>query len=200
MRIAGEPELELFERFARALLHAVRGDLSVVQNELGFLSALYGEENVKSAMGRCRTIAAQLSDLSNARVPGALDRPSVSSVLPGVALKSCLQEWSLLGERESLSFALAVLPELLGATIKQANVVSSALRLEIGHQPDSVGRFCSLSSFISAEVGELGVVKAVVADLVLRHHGYSVDIEAGPEAVVLVVRGAGLTRRDSEVA
>lgn len=200
MKSGSETELELFERFSRALLHVVRGDLSVIQNELAFISAVHGEEHVRSSLGRCRSVAGVLSNLSCARVPALVQSIPVTSVLPGVGAGAALQEWTLRGERASLASALAALPELLGAKVKGAIVASSALRIEIGHRPADVGSYNSLSSFVSAEVGELGVMKAVVADLLLRNLGYDVDVEATPSEVVLVVSGAGLERKGREAA
>lgn len=200
MKNSNETELQIFERFARALLHIVRGDLSVIQNELAYISAVHGEEHVRSSLGRCRSVAGVLSSLSCARVPAPVEPIPVSSVLSGWPTDGALEEWTLRGERESLVSALTALPELLGARVEGAVIASSALRIAMRHRAAVVGKFNSLSGFVSAEVGELGVIKAVVADLLLRNLGYNVDVEATSSEVVLAVSGLGLERNGREAA
>ena len=195
-----EPELVLFERFARALLHSLRGDLSVIQNELAFICAEYGEQDVQGALGRCRSIAATLSQISLARVPESAEPQPIGQLLPEAQTSADASGISLVGERSSLAFSLAALPSVLGSAVTEVSSAPGGLRVLVGHTPAVTGVFRSLSSFVSAEVGEAGIVRSVLSDLVFRHLGYCIEVHSGEAGVELFLLGPGIVRQVGEAA
>lgn len=193
-----ESPLAVVERLARALLHTVRGDLSLIQNELSYLSTVHGAGELRTAIARCRNIATQLSQLVPAKVPIEFQTVRLSEILAETGGQGPDDEWSLIGDRNSFIAAFSLLPRLLG--VSWYNVAewregkTPCIKMIIAHRGVIKGSFSSLSSYVSAEVGERGVVQAAVSDLVLQHLGYAMEVLAREEHVETLITGAGLHR------
>ena len=191
-----EPPLVLIERLVRALLHTVRGDLSLIQNELSALSAEHGEERMRGALSRCRSIATQLGQLTLAHAPPVQEVVRLSELVAEAESQSVEGAWSLQGDRTSLAAILSLLPVALGARTISVAVEHSAemplVRMSLQHRSAAQGRFRSFSSFVSAEAGERGVVRAALCDLLRQHYGYSVEVRVQDETVEVLLSGEGI--------
>ena len=198
-----ETPLVLIERLVRALLHTVRGDLSLIQNELSALSSEHGEERLRGALSRCRSIAAQLGQLTLAHAPPFQEAVGLSELLAETGGNGEGTEWSLQGDRASLVAIFSLLPSVLGSRGYAAVVEQSSdaprVRITLRHRSTTYGTFRSFSSFVSAEAGERGVVLAALCDLLRQHFGYEVRVVAHEEAVEALLWGEGL-RKDSQEA
>jgi hypothetical protein len=199
-----ETPLVLIERLVRALLHTVRGDLSLIQNELSSLSAEHGEERVRGALSRCRSIAAQLGQLTLAHAPPLQEAVRLSELLAETGGHGANREWILQGDRASLVAIFSLLPSVLGswgyAAVVEESSGAPRVRISLQHRSATHGAFRSFSSFVSAEVGERKVVQAALCDLLRQHFGYEVRVLAQDETIEAILWGNGLRNESQEAA
>ena len=179
----GESELAIFSRFSTAFSHLVRGDLSVITNEVSYLATTMPSEELGRVRNRCSQIAATVSKIAGLRgemSPTPLGVDEVAAIF-GARLGSSPSETISLDrvkiERLASSirqiFADADTPWI--AEWSSENGLSLFLRI-----PNSRGqtrRYASWSSFAAGELGERAVIDAVVADLIVRAHEWRVGIE-----------------------
>ncbi len=199
-----ETPLVLIERLVRALLHTVRGDLSLIQNELSALSSEHGEERLRGALSRCRSIAGQLGELTLAHAPPFHEVVRLSELLAETGGHGADTEWSLQGDRTSLVAIFSLLPAVLGsrryAAVVEQDADAARVRMTLQHRSATRGAFRSFSSFVSAEVGERKVVQAALCDLLRQHFGYEVRVTAQEETVEAILLGEGLRNERQETA
>ena len=179
----GESELAIFSRFSTAFSHLVRGDLSVITNEVSYLATTMPSEELGRVRNRCSQIAATVSKIAGLRgemSPTPLGVDEVAAIF-GARLGSSPSETISLDrvkiERLASSirqiFADADTPWI--AEWSSENGLSLFLRI-----PNSRGqtrRYASWSSFAAGELGERSVIDAVVADLIMRAHDWRLGIE-----------------------
>ncbi len=179
----GESELAIFSRFSTAFSHLVRGDLSVITNEVSYLATTMPSEELGRVRNRCSQIAATVSKIAGLRgemSPTPLGVDEVAAIF-GARLGSSPSETISLDrvkiERLASSirqiFADADTPWI--AEWSSENGLSLFLRI-----PNSRGqtrRYASWSSFAAGELGERSVIDAVVADLIMRAHDWRLVIE-----------------------
>ena len=179
-----DSEFSIFSRFSRAFSHVVRGDLSVITNEVSYLATAMPSDELGRVRNRCSQIAAIISKIAGLQSDLSLSYVGVESVARtfGAIVPS--------DSRDTVAID-AVKIERLASSIRQiipsGDISWTAQSLEgegvvlclllPGHQGLG-GRYGSWSSFAAKELGERCVVDAVVADLILRAHGWSIGIES----------------------
>ena len=185
----GESEFTIFGRFSRAFSHVVRGDLSVITNEVSYLATQMPSEELGRVRNRCSQMAATISKIAGLQ-------SDVATTLIGVDAAARIFGVALEGGGDDVVSLDYVKIERLASIIRQmmppsdapwmaAAVDGSVLTLSRSIQ-DFQGRgsrYASWSSFASKELGERSVIDAVVADLIMRAHGWRLAIESFPEGL-----------------
>lgn len=178
-----ESEISIFSRFSRALSHVVRGDLSVITNEVSYLAARMPCEELGRVKNRCSQIASIVSKIAGLQGELSLSLVGTDSVARAFGA-------SLDGASTDVVAIDAVKVERLASGIRQmipgAGATWTARSSEHGlclsiYVPRHQGlgsRYGSWSSFASKELGERSVVDAVVADLIMRAHGWVIAIDS----------------------
>lgn len=182
----GESEFTIFSRFSRAFSHVVRGDLSVITNEVSYLATQMPSEELGRVRNRCSQMAATISKIAGlqteisttnigadaaARIFGAaLERTADGVVsLDGVKI-----------ERLASSIRQMLPPSDAPWTAEFSSMSGLTLSRTIRGFQGVGARYASWSSFASKELGERSVIDAVVADLIMRAHGWRLALESTP--------------------
>jgi len=179
-----DSELELCARLLRALSHRIRGDLSVVTNDLVYLSSLVDPAELERPRARCTSIASVLSPLgilaaTNHREHSTL--LSLSGIL-GLSLDRSTNPSTMVTIDATLvRQAVQLLRQLLGpwtgsviTTDESPGVVTCIVQFE---QPRALQRsYSSVGRMAVAELGERFVVEACLVDLILRNHNWPVEL------------------------
>ncbi len=187
-----ETELELSARLFRALTHRIRGDLSVITNDLAFLSSLVDPNEVERPRARCAQIATTLSALS------ALSKLSGKDVLP---TGEALSLFSLSGiplrdehsrveldrnlVREALVLVRSLVGEWSAGCVERSDSERLVVKLSSPWKSQMKQEYDSVSAFASAELGERSVVEGCVADLIFREHGWRVHVSSENDTLAL---------------
>jgi hypothetical protein len=185
--IRGESEFIIFSRFSRAFSHVVRGDLSVITNEVSYLATQMPSEELGRVRNRCSQIAATISKIAGlqseisttsigtdaaARIFGAtLDRTA-----DDVVSLDCVKI-----ERLASSIRQMLPPSDASWTAECSSISVLTLSRTIRGFQGVGARYASWSSFASKELGERSVIDAVVADLIMRAHGWRLALESSPQ-------------------
>jgi len=200
-----ESELKLFERLARALLHSIRGDLAVIQNDLSYFASTGTSEDVARAKARCGSISATLAKLSHARAPQGCSAIAVRDLIEPLVIEGPDSEAELFCDRTSLKRALSFIPSVLAVSIAEALVEvhekELLLVLNIFHKSSGADdlKYPSLSAYAAQELGEGAVIEAAVADLILRDHGCRTSICVGSQAISIQLLFANYQQRVEEI-
>jgi hypothetical protein len=191
-----DSELDLCARILRSLAHKVRGDLSVITNELAYVATLVDSEEIKFSRARCDKIADALSAVSELVDTGIKARTNLSEVSRIFGVKMPLPEFdafSVIASPRLLERLAKTVRDLLGGEYQvglTANCDSLAiLRIEarVSLNIDAKKSYSSISAFAADIQGERFVVDAGVADLILRDHQWPVRIDLEDQRVVLTV-------------
>ena len=185
--IRGESEFIIFSRFSRAFSHVVRGDLSVITNEVSYLATQMPSEELGRVRNRCSQIAATISKIAGLQSEIATTRLGADAAarIFGAVVEQ---------QGDEVVSLDCVKVERLASSIRQ--MLPSSDAPWIAH-PSSGGvltlsrniqgfhgigaRYASWSSFASKELGERSVIDAVVADLIMRAHGWRLALESSPQ-------------------
>jgi len=195
--IENDSELDLCARILRSLAHKVRGDLSVITNELAYVATLVDSDEIKFSRARCDSIADTLSTVCELVDAGTKAKTNLSEVARIFGVKILRPELDV--------FWVTASPRLLGRLVKavrdmlgagyQVEVTANGdslaiLRVEshISNNMDAKKSYSSISTFAAQTLGEKFVIDAGVADLILRDHQWPVMIELEGQRVVLTVR------------
>ena len=185
----GESEFTIFGRFSRAFSHVVRGDLSVITNEVSYLATQMPSEELGRVRNRCSQMAATISKIAGLQSDVATTPLGVDAAarIFGVALEERGEAVVSLDcvKIERLASILRQMMPPSDAPWMAAGVDRSVLTLSRSIQDfQGIGsRYASWSSFASKELGERSVIDAVVADLIMRAHGWRLAIESSPEGL-----------------
>lgn len=179
-----ESEFSIFSRFSRAFSHVVRGDLSVITNEVSYLATTMPSEELGRVRNRCSQIAATISKIAGLRSELSLSLVSVDAVARTLGAV-------VPGSSDDSVAIDAVKVERLASSIRQIvpGVEASwtahsradgclSLSLHVPGQRGLGAQYASWSGFAAKELGERLVVDAVVADLIMRAHGWTVGIDS----------------------
>jgi hypothetical protein len=170
---------------SRALTHVIRGDLSVITNDLTYLAGLVPEGEVERAKARCANIAQFLGKLAVLQNGCALQQYDLVEFS-----KSCIASevsditpWSGRMVRCDLQQARFVFDVVANLIVSQGtddglrailNVDADACTVTYSksHVDEPLGHYNTLSEFVSGARGERAVVDAALSDLVLQMHGW----------------------------
>jgi hypothetical protein len=171
---------------SRALTHVIRGDLSVITNDLTYLGGMVPDGEVDRAKTRCANIAqflGKLAVLQNAFTPRQCTlvdfsksclKSEVSDVAPwsGCEVRCDLQQAKVVF---GIVTSLISSPGTEGTSSATVNVEADMCTvLHSGARVDEpLGHYRVLSDFASSARGERAVVDAAVCDLILQMHGWS---------------------------
>lgn len=197
----GENEFTIFGRFSRAFSHVVRGDLSVITNEVSYLATQMPSEELGRVRNRCAQMAATISKIAGLQ-------SDVATTLLGASAVARIFGASLDGVGDDVVALDCVKIERLASSIRQMFPASDAawmaecsgkdvltLSRSIPNFQGAGSRYASWSSFASKELGERSVIDAIVADLIMRAHGWRLALESSPQelrcTIVLPLVSAG---------
>jgi hypothetical protein len=181
--LGGESEIALFSRFSGAFTHLMRGDLSVITNELSYLASKLPVGELDRASNRCSQMASTISKIAGLSSESSSERLAVSQIcsmfgaLPegDVATSSVFID-RVRGERLALMVRQLV-GESYRASLGPAETGGGWCLKVFGSSNDGGERsYRSWSSFASRERGERSVIEGVVADLLTRACGWSVSL------------------------
>ncbi len=190
-----ESELELSARLFRALTHRIRGDLSVITNDLAFLSTLVDPSEVERPRARCGQIALTLSALSALSKLSGKDTLAVSDALALFSLPALTvpaERATVALDKNLMREALVLARTLVGdwseGRVEQRRDTADVQVLLVSPGESPLKQvYGSMSAFASAELGERSVVEGCVADLIFREHGWRVEVSSEGSAHMLTV-------------
>jgi hypothetical protein len=161
----------------------VRGDLSVITNEVSYLATSMPCEELGRVRNRCSQIAATVSKIAGLRNEVALTPHNVDEValIFGARLRSEVPEMVSL-DRVKIERLSSIIRQMFvdGDSPWSAEWSSEyglALSLRVSKSPGPARRYASWSSFAAGELGERAVIDAVVADLIMRAHEWRLSVE-----------------------
>jgi hypothetical protein len=179
----GESELAIFSRFSRAFSHVVRGDLSVITNEVSYLATTMTCEELGRVRNRCSQIAATVSKIAGLRndiAPTPLGADEAAGIF-GARLSSSSSEMVLL-DRVKIERLSSIVRQMFAEAdtpwiAEWSSEYGLTLSIRIPKSPGPIRRYASWSSFAAGELGERAVIDAVVADLIMRAHEWRLSVE-----------------------
>ena len=183
-----ESELILFSRFSRAFTHSMRGDLSVITNELSYLATKLPAGELDRASNRCCQMASTISKIAGLQSESLVETISIADLSRMFGARNLVLDEGrryridrMLGEASQGSLAVSEAKSGLSLTL-------------LGEGPEGPPRlYGSWSSFSSQERGERYVIEGVVADLLTRGFGWVVSITAGEGSVLASIQLEDLT-------
>lgn len=183
--VTQESELQLCARILRALAHRIRGDLSVITNDLAYIATIIDPAEVERSRARCGAISAGLGHFG---VLGSCsDEKQVTNLeqlLRSCGLSAAIDfaaaEAAVIVSPGLFELAVSLLRELVGEidgyfkaskNLGWITIVPRSRRnIEFSE------RYDSLRTFAAAQLGERFVVEAGLADLIFRDHGWEVAV------------------------
>ncbi len=190
-----ESELELSARLFRALTHRIRGDLSVITNDLAYLSAVVDPSELERPRARCGQIATTLAALSALSKSSGQESIALREVLTLFNLPTEASHALVAVDKGLASEAVALTRALVGGWKSARMLVEQPEKIRVflvGLGVDQLKQsYGSISAFASSELGEKSVVEGCVADIIFREHGWAIEIG--------VVDGAATVRCDIPV-
>lgn len=178
-----ESEFSIFSRFSRAFSHVVRGDLSVITNEVSYLATKMPCEELGRVRNRCSQIASIISKIAGLQSDLSLSLVGADAVARtfGAIMKIASTDVVAIDAVKVERLASAIrqmLPNGDVAWTAQPFEEGLALSIELPSHSGLCGAYSSWSGFASKELGERSVVDAVVADLIMRAHGWTIAIDS----------------------
>ena len=184
----------------------MRGDLSVVLNDLAYFGTILPVSEIERSKARCANISQSLSALSSLKDGRVVVSDHSSEKLLALVhsvihdkespLKLALHECysadltALLTCFETISFLVE--QRLVTGANLEATANTEGRTLVISIHGDSTKlrreRYLSATEYASAELGETFVVQAVIVDLMLRAQGISISFEHESQLDVEAVR------------
>lgn len=187
-------EFVLCARLLRSLAHMIRGDLSVINNDLVYVSAMVGEGELERSRARCAQVAAvvgKLHALSPDEVRSEISGAELAAIF-GAAVDDAAGSTKISVDSGAMRHVACALREVLGgysATMshtQDGGDKRGALSLVLTRDvvPGSGVSHDLFSSLAAVEKGERAVVDGCIIDIVLRNHGWMVDLSR-PSTVVI---------------
>lgn len=177
-----DSELELSSRLLRALSHRIRGDLSVVTNDLVYLSSLVDPAELQRPRARCANIASSLTSLGSLTSSTKRERSRCSQLADVLLLKldpSLDPGREVHVDRALLQDAVRLLRQLFGpwsGVIQEGAAGIKDLECNIHFERTSMLQeaYSSVGRLAAAELGERLVVEGCLIDLIFRDHSWLV--------------------------
>lgn len=195
-----EIELSVCSRLLRAISHMIRGDLSVVTNDLTYLCSMVPPEELERPRERCASAAATLAKVNIITSGVTLDGITLPAFVQEFGGSSDADSVVLRGDRSKLFWIGQTLRALLGviafrgATYAPSEdiVITCAVtrtRFVKPHSRLSVpASFETISDYAIRALGEREIVEAALADLVFQAFGWRVGLDVNDEEVLLRFR------------
>ena len=191
--VQGESEFTLFGRLTRALSHVARGYLSVITNEVSYLATKLPAAELGRARNRCSQMAATISMIAGLQEEMATSLVDWRKVLDifGALYPSDDLSRVVSIDRVKIERLASILRQMLPGTDvlwrakvhKEGEAEKLGLFKTISKGDGPSATYGSWSSFASKELGERAVIDGVVADLIMRAHGWTVLILSSPSEV-----------------
>lgn len=194
-----DSEWAVCARLLRALSHIVRGDLSVVTNDLTYLSSIAPPEELERPRARCASAAATLAKVNVITGCISSDGILLSSVVRELGSPLEVEQALVRGDPSKLAWLGQTLRALFG-TITLRTVIRMphervTFECDAPRSPERGGarrvsglaRYRSMGEYASRELGEREVVEASLVDLVLRGFGWELDMLSDERGVTLRV-------------
>ncbi|MEY4668789.1 MAG: hypothetical protein RL518_1488 [Pseudomonadota bacterium] len=178
----GESEFTLFSRFSRVLSHVVRGDLSVITNEVSYLATTIPSEDLQRVRNRCSQIAATVSKIAGLKseiAPSIVPAQDAARIFGARLRSASLDQVSL--DRVKIERLASIVRQMfteveLVWTADWSPEYGLTLSTKVPKSFPSTRRYASWSSYAAGELGERAVIDAVVADLIMRAHAWRLGI------------------------
>jgi hypothetical protein len=189
-----DTDFALCARLVRSLTHLIRGDLSVITNDLTYLGSLVEPQEVVRAQARCSRVATTLSKLSLLLGSENKVRRSPSEVqqLFGECASNPLCDYgSVVVDLSLIRRAISLLSEIVGGWERVECRLDEACVLVQTVQDVSTApmqRFRSGSEYAAAKLGEGAVVEGCLIDLIFRDHGWILGIFVSPVGISTEIR------------
>ena len=185
----GESEFTIFGRFSRAFSHVVRGDLSVITNEVSYLATQMPSEELGRVRNRCSQMAATISKIAGLQSDVATTQfaaGAAARIFGAVLDNGCDDVVAL--DCVKIERLASSMRQMLPAsddpwTAKMSSEDTMTLSRSVPNHQGAGSRYTSWSSFASKELGERAVIDAVVADLIMRAHGWRLALESSPQGL-----------------
>lgn len=178
-----ETEFAVCARLLRALSHIVRGDLSVITNDLAYLSAVTSAEELERPRARCASAATTLGKVNV--LTGSLSASGVSLavILREFGAAPVAESVLIRGDESKVAWIARALRGLLGEFVVRGVAPAPSERFIIecvatgavmNARPRdlaSIQRYSSFGDYAARELGEREVVEASLIDLLF--HGFA---------------------------
>jgi hypothetical protein len=179
-----DSEFTIFSRFSQAFSHVVRGDLSVVTNELSYLATRLPSEDLSRVKNRCAQMAATISRIAGleSALRVATVEASVLSRVFGASSEPGLDQVFLSYDPVKIERLATIVRQMCGdgssSWTTQVDRDTEAFRISFvsprRNESEETRQFHSWSDFASRVLGERSVIDGVVADLIMRAHGWGI--------------------------
>jgi hypothetical protein len=184
--VVAETELELVARLVRTLTHRVRGDLSVITNDLVYLSTLIDPREVVRPRERCAHISRLMGIVATVTQRSPKRAVPLGDIPALFGAGKLSQRGFVEVDSELVTHVAELLSQLLGgiqtATAEpMKNDSGVCVCLSGGAKRQQQGAYSSASSFAAAEIGEGAIVEACIIDLIARDHGWAICVEQDGE-------------------
>ena len=190
-----DSEFELTTRLLRSLAHRIRGDLSVITNDLVYLASCYGSSETQRPQMRCESIAASLAMIT--QLTSGVEKERVGGDVLAEVLRLSVTDTVETGSLFSLHVermkqAMRFMYDLLGPWEGTIRALDSsrgvvACRFKFLRREPLAKHYSGLSKLVAAELGERFVVEATLFDLILRDHACSLCFEGDDTGALCTV-------------
>jgi len=194
-------DFKVLSVLSRALIHVVRGDLSVITNDLTFMGTLTSPEEVERSKARCSHIGqfvGKLAILEGAfemrsttveellRIDGDVRRDDPEGILSTRTLRCDLQR---------ARFMLTTLARLVDCRVvasssgreQDAQDLVCTISFLRRRTTEVAGSYRYFSEFAAQAFGERSVVDAALCDLIVEGHGWRSGVVVSDTNVELTV-------------
>lgn len=180
-----ESELQVCAQILQSLAHRIRGDLSVINNDLAYLATIVDPAEVERSRTRCSAISAVLSHFgalgsyADTKTEIALDK-LLKIFCVSAATDTDLERRTVSVSSVLVELAAVLLRELVGGLNGSFEHGDGAIRATIVIKSDMTRDFSeeygSIAAFAAAQLGERFLVEAGLVDLIFRDHGWVVAV------------------------
>jgi hypothetical protein len=192
-----ESEFALFSRFSRAFGHVMRGDLSVITNEIAYLATVMPVGELERAKNRSAQMAATVSKIAGLETDLEFGEISARELAHIFGARDVLFQNSprVMVDRVKVERLALTIKQLVGCGESACDMTigdgphqeALELRIALESHSERPRQFSSWSSFASRERGERSVIDGVVADLIARAHSWTVSIKSDGTRLLCIV-------------
>jgi hypothetical protein len=195
-----ESEFTVCARLLRALSHIVRGDLSVVTNDLTYLSTIAPPEELERPRARCASAAATLAKVNIITGSMLFDGIPVPTLVHELGGSLVVENALVRGDSSKLTWLGQTLRGLLGTmtvrSVARAPGERFVFECDAPRSADrgrarrvaGLARYGSVGDYASRELGEREVVEASLVDLVFHGFDWELDLLSDETGVTLRIK------------